>query len=296
MKGAIVTIGNFDGVHRGHQFMLRQVVERARPLGLHSVAVTFEPHPQAVLHPERPLLSLCDPDEKCWLIRRLGIDDVWVCPFTREMSQLSPEAFMRQVADRQPIAEIWIGTDFALGQGRSGTVAVLAEIGRTEGWGLHVVPPYMLDGAVVSSTRIRGFLAAGDVQAAAKLLGRPYAICGDLEFTTRGSLALRTPRRRAVPASGIYAARVYRGEVSFDAVAAVRSLDYVTQAENLVCIEPLGKPPNTGRVSLAFVQLMRLSSNEGEQKPLDRATASDRAAARSVLAETVQLDSERAPC
>jgi FAD synthase len=296
MKGAIVTIGNFDGVHRGHQFMLRQVVERARSQGLCSLAVTFEPHPQAVLHPERPLPSLCDPDEKLWFIRRLGVDDVWVCPFTRELSQLSPNEFMRRVAERQPIAELWIGTDFALGQGRSGTVSVLAEIGGTEGWALHVVPPYQIDGAVVSSTRIRGLLAEGEVHSAVGMLGRTYTICGDLSLATGGSLVLRATGRRAIPAPGTYAARVYRGEVGCDATAAVLPFDDVVQAEHLVRVDPLDVAPSVGRAAVAFVRLLRLSRTEGGQSVLDGATHSDRVAARSALAGTVRLDSERAPC
>ena len=172
---AVVTIGNFDGVHRGHQYMLGQVVDRARALGLRSFAVTFDPDPQVVLYPERPHRTLTPPAEKVELMRALGLDRVWVCPFTLELSRLDPEEFLAMVSDRQPIAELWVGSDFALGRERSGTVGVLAALGAKQGWGLHVVPPYRVNGAVVSSTQIRSLLERGDAAAVEQLLGRRWS-------------------------------------------------------------------------------------------------------------------------
>jgi riboflavin kinase / FMN adenylyltransferase len=208
---AIVTIGNFDGVHRGHQAILEQVVGRARVLGLRSCAVTFDPHPRTVLYPGQPVAALTGPEEKEALLRRFGIDDVWTIRFTPELSRLAPDEFMHLVAERQPIAELWVGADFALGRGRSGTIGVLADIGCGSGWALHVVPPFRLEGQVVSSTAIRTLLAAGAVQGAAELLGRPYAVAGELEPTG----VLRLPPERALPRAGLsYAGRIAtaRGE------------------------------------------------------------------------------------
>jgi riboflavin kinase/FMN adenylyltransferase len=180
-KPAIVTIGVFDGVHLGHLKLIRQAADRARALGLPSMAVTFEPHPDQVLYPERKLAHLSSPRERVEILHANGMDDVWVCPFTVEISRLEPEDFMRLVAERQPIAELWVGADFALGRGRRGTIAVLAEIGSAVGWGLHMVPPYMLEGQVVSSTAIRTLLAAGAVRGAADLLGRTFGVSGELQ-------------------------------------------------------------------------------------------------------------------
>lgn len=171
---AIVTIGNFDGVHLGHQYMLGQVVDRARALGLSSFAVTFDPDPQEVLYPERPHRTLTAPAEKVELMRKVGIDRVWVCPFTLELSRLEPEQFLEMVSDRQPMAELWVGSDFAMGRDRSGTVGVLAALGAKQGWGLHVVPPFRMNGAVVSSTQIRALLERGDAEGAEALLGRRW--------------------------------------------------------------------------------------------------------------------------
>ena len=179
-SSAIVTIGNFDGVHLGHQKLIRQSADRATALGLASMAVTFEPHPEQVLFPERKLMHLSTPEEKVAIMRACGMDDVWVCTFTLELARMEPEDFMRMVADRQPVAELWVGSDFALGRGRRGTISVLAEIGGALGWGLHMVPPLSREGQVVSSTAIRTLLGAGAVRGAADLLGRSYSVPGTL--------------------------------------------------------------------------------------------------------------------
>src|SRR5579859_607929 len=121
-RPAVVTIGNFDGVHLGHQQLVRQVAERARALELTSLAITFEPHPEQILFPERRRTFLSTPAERRQLLQECGMDDVWVCPFTTELARMEPEDFMRLVAERQPIAELWVGADFGLGRGRRGTI------------------------------------------------------------------------------------------------------------------------------------------------------------------------------
>ena len=199
MKSAIVTIGNFDGVHLGHQMLLRQVVDRARALALTSFAVTFDPHPEQVLFPERKLPYLSTSGERCEMLRACGVDDIWVCPFTTELARLEPEDFMRLVIERQPIAELWVGADFAMGRGRRGTIAVLADIGSHLGWGLHMVPPYSLEDQTVSSTAIRTLLAAGAVRGAADLLGRNYSAPGTL--ASNGMLSVDP--LRALPRPGV---------------------------------------------------------------------------------------------
>lgn len=202
---AVVTIGNFDGVHLGHRMLIASVVARAQSLGLRSLAITFDPHPEQVLFPERQLSFLSSPEERTEYLRETGIDDVWVMPFTRELARLEPAEFMHQVSERQPLAELWVGSDFALGRGRQGTISVLSELGAAHGWSLHVVPPYRRNGEVVSSTAIRTLLAAGAVRGAADLLGRPYAVRGDLSGTT-----LRVEPHRALPCPGRYLATLHQ--------------------------------------------------------------------------------------
>jgi riboflavin kinase/FMN adenylyltransferase len=214
---AIVTIGTFDGVHLGHQVLLKQVVDRARVLGVRSYAVTFDPHPQTVLYPSRAVGTLGSADEKDERIRQCGIERVWMCHFTSELSRLGPDEFMHLVAQRQPISELWVGADFALGRDRSGTIAVLAEISRGSGWGLHVVPPFRLEEQVVSSTAIRTLLAAGAVQGAAELLGRPYSIAG--EICSENMVCV--PAGRILPRALAYYGRVSTTDGEHDALVTV---------------------------------------------------------------------------
>jgi riboflavin kinase/FMN adenylyltransferase len=239
---AIVTIGNFDGVHLGHQKLVGQVADRARALGLCSMAVTFEPHPEQVLFPERKLTHLSTSEERRELLRANGMDDVWVCPFTTELSRLAPEDFMRLVTERQPIAELWVGADFALGRGRKGTISVLAEIGSASGWGLHMVPPYMLDGQVVSSTAIRTLLAAGAVRGVADLLGRNYSVPGELD----GDEFIADPLR-ALPRSGLY-----QGQLHQDGAVHDVALNAMPAPGHVQIDTPV--PHHPGRATLDFLR------------------------------------------
>ncbi|MDQ6674092.1 MAG: FAD synthetase family protein [Chloroflexota bacterium] len=202
---AVVTIGNFDGVHLGHQELVRQAADRARALHLKSLAITFEPHPEQILFPERRRTFLSTPEERQALLHACGIDDVWVCPFTTELARMEPEDFMRLVTERQPIVELWVGSDFGLGRGRKGTIAVLAEIGSAHGWALHMVPPVRLEGQIVSSTAIRTLLAAAAVRGASDLLGRTYNVSGELEGDT-----FKVDPLRALPRPGVYDGQLHQ--------------------------------------------------------------------------------------
>jgi riboflavin kinase/FMN adenylyltransferase len=243
MKPAIVTIGNFDGVHLGHRKLIGQVVERARALGLRSFAVTFDPHPERVLFPEGKLTSLSTADERRQILCDSGVDDVWVCPFTTELARLEPEEFMRLVIERQPLAELWVGADFALGRGRKGTIGVLADIGAHLGWALHMVPPYTLEGQVVSSTAIRTLLAAGAVRGVADLLGRNYTVSGVIEGDE-----LRVDPERALPRPGVvYEAELRQNGASQDVQVTVQP---TPGRVSLACPTPLAAGP----AQLAFLR------------------------------------------
>ncbi|MBI4493954.1 MAG: bifunctional riboflavin kinase/FAD synthetase [Chloroflexi bacterium] len=209
----VATLGAFDGVHRAHQALLRQVVDRAHYLGVSSLCVTFHPHPDIVLYPERKLTYLTDRDEKERLIRALGIHHVLVLAFTRELSMLRPDEFIDLLQSEHRLVELWLGPDAAFGRGRSGTLGTVAEIARAEGFALHVVPPVRFDHEVVSSTLIRSLLSQGEVEHAARLLGRPYRLAGEVvEGARRGrqlgfpTANLRPPADATLPADGVYAA------------------------------------------------------------------------------------------
>jgi riboflavin kinase/FMN adenylyltransferase len=213
--GVVATIGAFDGVHRGHQALLSQVVARARALSCDSMAVTFDPHPDLVLYPERHLTELSDRQQKQRLMRELGVDHVLVFEFTRELSMLRPEEFIGRLEAQHRLVELWVGSDFALGRGRSGTIAALAEIGSGEGFALHVVPPVKVAHETISSTYLRTLLSEGEVARANDLLGYRYTLSGLVEpGAGRGrsidipTANVRVPVSRTIPADGVYAALV----------------------------------------------------------------------------------------
>lgn len=240
---AIVTIGNFDGVHLGHLKLIHQVVDRARSLDLRSFAITFDPHPEHVLVPERKLTFLSTAQERKEILEQSGIEAVWICPFTRELARLEPEEFMRLVMERQPIAELWVGADFALGRGRKGTIAVLAELGAASGWGLHMVAPLILEGQVVSSTAIRTLLAAGAIRGAADLLGRVYSVPGVIQ----GDDMLIDPLRAAPRSSVAYEGQLLQDGAVSDGVVTVE------QDPLRVALDPC-MPHHDGAARVSFVR------------------------------------------
>jgi len=240
-RPVVATIGAFDGIHRGHHLLLGQVVDRARALGAPSLCVTFDPHPDLVLYPERHLTYLTDRAEKERVLRDLGLDEVMFIEFTRELSMLNPEEFLALISEQHPLAELWVGPDFALGRGRSGTIAALAEIGRTEGFALHVVPPQRVDRETISSTIIRSLLAQGNVRHANRLLGRRYRVSGQVEEgQARGrqlgfpTANIRPDERRALPADGVYAAVVPIDGVDYRAVVNLGSRPTFREGERLL--------------------------------------------------------------
>ena len=211
----VATGGAFDGIHRGHQALLGQVVDRARRLGVESSCITFEPHPDVVLYPERRLTYLTDPGEKDRILRDLGLDHVVVFQFTPDFAALLPEQFLALLQRRHRLAELWVVRDFAIGRDRSGTIAAVADIGCSDGFAVHVVPPQTIDGEVISSTTIRKLLGEGNVRRANHLLGRRYRIAGSVEHgDARGrqlgwpTANVRPDPRRTLPADGVYAAVV----------------------------------------------------------------------------------------
>jgi len=214
-SAVILTIGIFDGVHLGHQYLISQVVRRAKETGVLSGVITFHPHPMAVLQPGQELPNLTTLEERKELLRQLEVDIIATLPFTRQLAQLSAREFMALVYRHLSLRELWVGPDFALGRGREGTIPRLQEIGREMGFTVHSVPPLILDGQVVSSTRIRSLLAQGDVAEAGRLLGRCVSFRGEvIRGAGRGrtlgfpTANLAAEPGRALPADGIYAAHV----------------------------------------------------------------------------------------
>jgi riboflavin kinase/FMN adenylyltransferase len=223
----ILTIGAFDGVHRGHQLLIESAVRRARELGCQSAVLTFDPHPDLVIHPERDRLYLTSLEERAELIERLGADLLIVMPFTRETMGLSAQDFMSRTCAAVVLRELWVGWDFALGRKREGDLARLRQIGQQLGYTVHPVGAFALaDGTPISSTRIRGALAAGDLESAAMLLGRPFAVQGPVAQGDRRGRTIGFPtaniavdQLHVLPADGVYVCDAEVGGQHYGAVA-----------------------------------------------------------------------------
>ena len=215
----VVTIGVFDGVHRGHQVIIGAAVERARALGLPSVVVTFDPHPSEVVRPgsHPPLLS--GQHLKAQLLEGLGVDVMCVLPFTLDFSRLAPDDFVHAVlVERLHARVVLVGENFRYGQRAAGDVASLTAAGRRFGFSVEGVPLQGSEETTWSSTYVRSCVDAGDVEGAAAALGRDHRIDGvvvrgdqrgrDLGYPTAN---LQPLAHSAVPADGVYAGRLIRG-------------------------------------------------------------------------------------
>lgn len=177
--GSVVCIGAFDGLHLGHRALVRHTIARAQALGLEAVALSFEPLPREYFAPAAPPPRLLLPRAKAEGLLRLGVDQAGLLRFGRALSGLSAEDFVRRVlVQRLGAREVWVGPEFRFGKARGGDIALLRRMGEAGGFGAHEIEPVLLDGERVSSTRIREALLAGDFAAAARWLGRPYAIGG----------------------------------------------------------------------------------------------------------------------
>lgn len=214
--GCVVCIGAFDGLHLGHQALVRHAVARARALGVPALALSFEPLPREFFAAANPPPRLLLPRAKVQRLLALGADDVGLLRFDAHLSALSAEEFVQRVLlNSLQAREVWVGPEFRFGKGRGGDIALLQRMGGECGFVAGEIAPVHLDGERVSSTRIRAALRAGDFGAATRLLGRPYAIGGrvvrgrqlgrTLGFATANlRLAGKTPAL-----SGIYASWVH---------------------------------------------------------------------------------------
>ncbi len=219
---SVLTIGVFDGVHRGHQAIIGHTVKRAARLGLSSVVVTFDPHPAEVVRPGSHPAVLTEPGRKAELIEELGVDVLCVIPFTLEVSRLPAESFVHDVLVENLHARVVVvGENFRFGHKAAGDVPLLEHLGRTFGFSVEGAPlvasPAAGNDTVVSSTYIRACVDAGDLTAAADALGRLHRLEGvvvrgdsrgrEIGFPTANLL---TPPHAAVPADGVYAAWLVR--------------------------------------------------------------------------------------
>lgn len=222
---SILTPGNFDGVHRGHQSLVRHAQQRAQQCGAQSVALFFSPHPAQLFRPEQAPALLTTPERRSALLKAAGIDVVDCQSFDRQFASLSPEAFVDEVlVDRHRCRQLFVGPDFRFGKGRAGDASTLRELGKTRDFEVETLD-FVEDGEPISSTRIRGLLADGHVADAARLLDRHHDVDGTVVVGHRRGRALGFPtanldcEHTQLPSDGVYALWVKVDDAIFPAVA-----------------------------------------------------------------------------
>ena len=217
---SVLAIGNFDGIHLGHQAILRATVERAHALSAVSTVLTFDPSPRKVLRPESAPLRLSTIAQRLGWFNALGIEAAVIMPFTLELSRLSPEEFVEQILVRDlQVRAVPVGENFHFGHKQAGNVKLLNELGARNGFEVVIIPPVECHGEVVSSTIIRREVAEGDVSHAGRLLGRPFALTGEVVTGTGTGRKFTFPtlnlaaEQELLPARGVYITRtVLEGE------------------------------------------------------------------------------------
>ncbi len=226
LRGAVVAIGNFDGVHRGHKAVIAAALKRARALGRPAAALTFEPHPRAFFNPGEPLFRLTDEAAKLRLLASSGLDGAIVLTFDAALASLTAEEFVARIlVDRFDVSGAVIGFNFHFGMSRTGSPDFLAAEGRKRGFAVDVVPRFEDNGRPVSSGPIRDALAAGRVEAAAEFLGFPWFVSGEVVHGDKRGRELGFPTANLKLDAGcglrhgIYAVRVGIGGRRHDGVA-----------------------------------------------------------------------------
>ena len=225
-RPTVLTVGSFDGIHRGHQHLVSRVKQRAQEISASSALVTLHPHPKIVLRPDSSMQYLSTIEERLDLLAPLGLDYAVVFPFSIEASQIHAREFVQILIDHLNMKEIICGADFALGYKREGTVEFLHALGKEKKFGVTIVEPQKIDDTIMSSTRIRQLIADGNMDEATWQLGRYPSVRGRVVKGNQRGRTLGFPtanlaiaERRLIPANGIYVVRVKIGETWFGGAA-----------------------------------------------------------------------------
>ncbi len=264
----LVSVGNFDGVHRAHAHVLREIVSGARSSGGKAVAVTFEPHPTRILRPEAGLKLLTPTPEKLRLLEATGIDAVLLLPFGRDLSLMTPRQFAERILKKKLRArEVHEGFNFRFGHKAAGDMNLLAELGREMGFEVKVYPEMSLRGETVSSSQIRKLLTAGRVSRARHLLARPFCILGTPGRGRGYGSKYTVPTinlaryQELVPQDGVYITCTRVGTEQFDSVTNVGNrptfgAELFAIETHLLNFHPIELAPET-EVEICFLQRLR---------------------------------------
>jgi riboflavin kinase/FMN adenylyltransferase len=293
-SGSCGTIGNFDGVHVGHQALLRKTVSEAAKMGLPSVAVTFEPHPLRLFTGKSipPLITLLD--QKLEILASLDLDFTLCLPFTRSMAALAPETFVaRYIAETLKAKKVIIGYDYAFGKDRAGNYDLLSQLGQVYGFEVEQLSPVLIDDVIVSSTRIRDMVEAGDVWDARLLLSRFYRISGRvIHGKKRGGPMLGFPtaniclKDELFPKTGVYAVWA---EIDQTIMPAVANIGFnPTFGNDILSVEvhimDFEKNIYDQDILIHFVQRLRSEKKFSSLDGLKQQIGKDKDIARQILA------------
>jgi len=215
LKPLVIALGNFDGVHRGHQKVIKAAIAQAKKTNSHCAVITFDPHPQEVVAKDRALRLITTLKERETLFRGLGIDAVIVFRFSHRLQNLSPEKFVkRYLVDKLGVKWIFVGYDYAFGKGREAGVGSLKKMGGKYGFGVTTIVPVKVGAEIIKSAKIRQALSEGRFENAVKMLGHPYRIAGrvvrghgrgkKLGFPTAN---IKIDPRKLIPVQGVYAGK-----------------------------------------------------------------------------------------
>lgn len=264
----VVSVGNFDGVHRAHRHVLAEIVQRAKAEGARSVAITFEPHPIRILRPDSNLKLLTPTPEKLHLLASTGVDAVLLLPFTRDLSLMTPHQFAHEVLKKRLHArEVHEGYNFHFGHKASGNIHTLRELGREMGFEVHDYPEMRLRGEPVSSSHIRKLLAEGRVSRARHLLARPFNLLSTAGRGRGYGAKYTVPTinlshyEELVPGDGVYITRTRIDKECFDSVTNVGNrptfgADSFAIETHLLNFHPLALTAET-EVELHFLDRVR---------------------------------------
>jgi riboflavin kinase/FMN adenylyltransferase len=289
---SVLTIGAYDGLHRGHLALLTAVLEAARRDGILSVMATFEPHPRCVLTPRDCPPRLTTLEEKTWLLDRLGLDRLLVIPFTIQLARLSAAGFLQRLMRGIELRRLVVGYDFAFGRGRHGDHSFLRTFAQRRGFALETMPALVRGGEPVGSSRIRRLVLLGQLRAAAQLLGRDYLLRSTVEPGSQRGHSLGFPtanlaiaKDKLIPPHGVYAVRVEVDGETYPGAAYVGVRP--TFGEHTVMVEAylLDFEGDLYRKELAvsFVQRLRGERRFASVPALQQQMAKDVAKARRVL-------------
>jgi riboflavin kinase/FMN adenylyltransferase len=228
LEDSWLTIGSFDGVHLGHQYLIRSLASTAHTAGAPAVALSFYPHPAVVLGKRKDPFYLTSPEEKAEIMGALGLDHLINHPFNRQIASTSARDFLNYLHQHLNFRQLWVGPDFALGRGREGDIPYLRQLGGQIGFDLHVIDPILNGGEVISSSRIRQAIMDGDLSMANLWLGRPFRISGEVIHGDGRGRDLGVPTANlavwddhAIPKPGVYVCRAYQSNNIWGAVTNV---------------------------------------------------------------------------